>query len=407
MTSRVYVAGVGMIPFMKPGASAPYHVMGAEATKLALSDAGLDYSLIQQAYVGYVYGDSTCGQRALYPVGMTGIPVINVNNNCSTGSTALFLARQAIESGAADCVLALGFEQMKPGALGSVFTDRPSPFDEFDAAADRLVDAAGIPLALRYFGGAGLSHMKKYGTPLESFAKVRAKASRHAKNNPLALFRKEVTAEDVMNDQVIWPGVMTRLMACPPTCGGAAAVLVSEKFASQHGLRKDVRIAAQAMTTDTASTFDAGDMMQVVGFDMTRAAANSVYEAAGIGPKDVDVVELHDCFAHNELITYEGLGLCPEGGAERFINDGDNTYGGKFVTNPSGGLLSKGHPLGATGLAQCYELTRQLRGTADGNPGRRRAIGVAAQSRSWRRLRRDTLRTGVRYRHGRSIRRRA
>jgi sterol carrier protein 2 len=364
MASRAYVAGVGMIPFVKPGANAPYHVMGAEATKLALSDAGLDYSLIQQAYVGYVYGDSTCGQRALYPVGMTGIPVINVNNNCSTGSTALFLARQAIESGAADCVLALGFEQMKPGALGAVFTDRPSAFDEFDAAADKLVDAPGVPLALRYFGGAGLSHMKKYGTPLQSFAKVRAKASRHAKNNPLALFRKELTTEDVMNDQVIWPGVMTRLMACPPTCGGAAAVLVSEKFASQHGLRKDVRIAAQAMTTDFASTFSAGDMMQVVGFDMTRTAANKVYETAGIGPDDVDVVELHDCFAHNELITYEGLGLCPEGGAERFINDGDNTYGGKIVTNPSGGLLSKGHPLGATGLAQCYELTRQLRGTA-------------------------------------------
>jgi sterol carrier protein 2 len=364
MTSRVYIAGVGMIPFVKPGANAPYHVMGAEATKLALGDAGVDYSLIQQAYVGYVYGDSTCGQRALYPVGMTGIPVVNVNNNCSTGSTALFLARQAIESGAVDCVLALGFEQMKPGALGAVFTDRPSAFDEFDAAADKLVDAPGIPLALRYFGGAGLSHMNKYGTPLESFAKIRAKASRHAKNNPLALFRKEVTAEDVMNDQVIWPGVMTRLMACPPTCGGAAAVLVSEKFANQHGLRKDVRIAAQAMTTDTASTFGAGDMMQVVGFDMTRAAANDVYRQAGIGPDDIDVVELHDCFAHNELITYEALGLCPDGGAERFINDGDNTYGGKIVTNPSGGLLSKGHPLGATGLAQCYELTRQLRGTA-------------------------------------------
>jgi acetyl-CoA acetyltransferase len=364
MTSRVVVAGVGMIPFVKPGANEPYHVMGATAARLALADAGVDYSLVQQAYVGYVYGDSTCGQRALYPVGMTGIPVINVNNNCSTGSTALFLARQAIESGAADCVLALGFEQMKPGALGAVFTDRPSAFDDFDAAADKLVDAPGIPLALRYFGGAGLSHMKKYGTPLESFAKIRAKASRHARNNPLALFRTEVTAEDVMNDKVIWPGVMTRLMACPPTCGGAAAILVSEKFASQHGLRKDVRIAAQAMTTDTASTFGSADMMQVVGFDMTRAAANSVYQAAGIGPDDIDVVELHDCFAHNELITYEGLGLCPEGGAERFINDGDNTYGGKFVTNPSGGLLSKGHPLGATGLAQCYELTRQLRGTA-------------------------------------------
>ncbi|MBA4033925.1 MAG: lipid-transfer protein [Bradyrhizobium sp.] len=376
MTSRTYVAGVGMIPFVKPGANAPYHVMGAETAKLALADAGLDYGKVQQAYVGYVYGDSTCGQRALYPVGMTGIPIVNVNNNCSTGSTALFLARQAIESGAADCVMALGFEQMKPGALGAVFTDRPSAFDDFDAAADKLIDAPGVPLALRYFGGAGLSHMKKHGTPLSAFAKVRAKASRHAKNNPLALFRKEVTADDVMNDQVIWPGVMTRLMACPPTCGGAATILVSEKFADQYGLNKSVRIAAQAMTTDTASTFGAGDMMQVVGYDMARDAAKKVYEAAGIGPDDLDVVELHDCFAHNELITYEGLGLCGEGEAARFIDDGDNTYGGRIVTNPSGGLLSKGHPLGATGLAQCYELTRQLRGTAQATQVEGARIGL-------------------------------
>jgi len=362
--SRVHVAGVGMIPFVKPGANEPYHLMGAAAAKLALDDAGVGYGQIQQAYVGYVYGDSTCGQRALYPIGMTGIPIVNVNNNCSTGSTALFLARQAIESGAADCVLALGFEQMKPGALGEVFTDRPSAFDEFDAAAGKLIDAPGVPLALRYFGGAGLSHMTKYGTPLEAFAKVRAKASRHAKNNPLALFRKEVSADDVMKDRVIWPGVMTRLMACPPTCGGAAAVLASETFASRHDLRRDVRIATQAMTTDTASTFGAGDMMQVVGYDMARAAAHRVYETAGIGPEDLDVVELHDCFAQNELITYEALGFCPEGGAAQFIDDGDNSYGGRIVTNPSGGLLSKGHPLGATGLAQCYELTRQLRGAA-------------------------------------------
>jgi sterol carrier protein 2 len=376
MASPVYVAGVGMIPFVKPGANQPYHVMGAEAARLALRDAGLGYEAIQQAFVGYVYGDSTCGQRALYPVGMTGIPIVNVNNNCSTGSTALYLARQAIASGAADCVLALGFEQMKPGALGSVFVDRPSAFEDFDSAADRLIDAPGVPLALRYFGGAGLSHMKKHGTPLSSFAKVRAKASRHAANNPLALFRKEVSADDVLNDQVIWPGVMTRLMACPPTCGGAAAILVSEKFALKNGLRKDVRIAAQAMTTDTPSTFDAGDMMQLVGYDMARAAASKVYEDAGVGPDDIDVVELHDCFAQNELITYEALGLCPEGGAEKFIDDGDNTYGGKFVTNPSGGLLSKGHPLGATGLAQCYELTRQLRGTADATQvdGAKRAL---------------------------------
>ena len=365
MAGRVYVAGTGMIPFTKPGASAPYHLMGAEAARLALDDAGLSYDQVEQAYVGYVYGDSTSGQRALYQVGMTGIPIVNVNNNCSTGSTALFLARQAIESGACDCVLALGFEQMSPGALGSVFTDRPSTFDAFDAATDALVEAPGIPLALRYFGGAGLSHMEKHGTPLKAFAQVRAKASRHAKNNPLAVFRREVSAEDVMNDQVIWPGVMTRLMAFPPTCGGAAALLVSEAFADRHGLSKAVRIAAQAMTTDRASTFDARDMMEVVGIDMTRRASRAVYEAAGIGPDDLDVVELHDCFAHNELITYEGLGLCDVGGAARFIDDGDNTYGGTVVTNPSGGLLSKGHPLGATGLAQCHELTRQLRGRAE------------------------------------------
>ena len=365
MAHQVLVAGVGMIPFAKPGASDSYDVMGAQATRLALADAGLEYPAIQQAYAGFVYGDSTSGQRALYHVGMTGIPVINVNNNCSSGSTALFLARQAVTSGVADCVLAVGFEQMRPGALGVVFDDRPSVFAQFDAAADGLVDAPGVPLALRQFGGAGLSHMNKYGTPLRAFAEIRAKASRHARNNPRAVFRQEVTADEVLADKPIWPGVMTRLMACPPTCGAAAAVLVSEEFARRHGLRTDVRIAAQAMTTDTDSTFAAGDMMQVVGADMSRAAARQVYEAAGIGPDDLDVVELHDCFAQNELITYEALGLCPDGAAARFIADGANTYGGRVVTNPSGGLLSKGHPLGATGLAQCFELTRQLRGAAE------------------------------------------
>jgi sterol carrier protein 2 len=364
MGERVVVTGVGMIPFMKPGASAPYNVMGAKATQLALQDAGINYASVQQAFVGYVYGDSTCGQRALYSIGMTGIPIINVNNNCSSGSTALFLARQAIASGAQECVLVLGFEQMRSGAIGPVFEDRPSVFELFDGAADALVDAPGVPLALRQFGGAGLSHMKKYGTPLRAFAEVRAKASRHGSKNPLAVFRREVTADEVLADKEIWPGIMTRLMACPPTCGAAAAVLASEHFARQHGLRTDVQIVAQAMTTDTDSTFAARDMMQVVGFDMTRAAAKQVYHAAGIESRDLDVVELHDCFAQNELITYEALDLCPQGEAARFIADGDNTFGGKIVTNPSGGLLSKGHPLGATGLAQCFELTRQLRGEA-------------------------------------------
>ncbi len=365
MTARNIVAGVGMTKFAKPGQSETYDVMAAAAIRQALDDAGLTYSDIRQAYAGYVYGDSTCGQKALYNVGMTGIPVINVNNNCSTGSTALFLARQAIEHGIAECVLAVGFEQMKPGALGSVFTDRPSPFDDFDEACDILVGNGDIPLALRYFGGAGKSHMEKYGTTLTDFARIRAKASRHASRNPLALFDKEVSPQEVLDAPVVWNGVMTRLMACPPTCGAAAAILCSSDFAKQHDIDAHVSIAAQAMTTDTPSTFEAEDMMQVVGYDMTVSAASQVYEAAGIGAEDVDVVELHDCFAQNELVTYEALGLCPEGDAQKFIADEDNTYGGKYVTNPSGGLLSKGHPLGATGLAQCYELTHQLRGTAD------------------------------------------
>jgi len=365
MSRYVFVAGVGMIPFTKPGANEPYPQMAAQATRAALADAGLGYERVQQAYVGYVYGDSTAGQRAVYEVGMTGIPIINVNNNCSTGSTALFLARQAVASGAAECVLALGFEHMSPGALGSVFNDRPSPFDRFDEATAELVGHAEVPLALRYFGGAGLAHMQQYGTPLTTFAKIRAKASRHAANNPLALFRKVVTEEEVMNAPMLWPGVLTRLMACPPTCGAAAAIVCSAEFAQAHRLDRSVRIKAQAMTTDRPATFEARDMREVVGFGMAQAAARQVFEAAGIGPQDVDVVELHDCFAQNELISYEALGLCPVGGAEQFVDDGDNTYGGKVVTNPSGGLLSKGHPLGATGLAQCTELVQQLRGTAD------------------------------------------
>ncbi|ABE45730.1 lipid-transfer protein [Polaromonas sp. JS666] len=365
MARDVFVAGVGMIPFAKPGASQSYDVMGAQAIWAALQDAHLDYHEVQQVYAGYVYGDSCSGQRAAYAVGMSGVPVFNVNNNCSTGSTALFLARQAVASGSVDCALAVGFEQMKPGALGSVYDDRPTPFDRFEAEADALLQVEGVPLALRYFGGAGLAHMQQYGTKLSTFAKIRAKASRHAANNPLALFRQVLTEEDVLNAPMMWPGVMTRLMACPPTCGGAAAVVCSDAFAQRHGLDRSVRIKAQAMTTDRSSTFDAHDMRQLVGVDMTRDAARQVYAQAGVGPQDIQVVELHDCFAHNELLTYEALDLCADGGAEKFVLDGDNTYGGRFVTNPSGGLLSKGHPLGATGLAQCTELVQQLRGNAD------------------------------------------
>jgi acetyl-CoA acetyltransferase len=363
MNREVLVAGVGMIPFTKPGACEPYPKMAAKAVRLALHDAGIAYDKVQQAVVGYVYADSTAGQRCLYDVGMSGIPIVNVNNNCATGSTALFLARQAVASGAVECALALGFEQMESGALTATFADRPSPFEKFDEAVGELVQV-DLPLPLRYFGGAGLAHMQEFGTKLETFAKVRAKASRHAANNPLALFKTVLTEDNVMNAPVLWPGVMTRLMACPPTCGAAAAIICTAEFAARHGIRCAVRIRAQRMVTDRPIAVAARDMREVVGFNMTREASQQVYEDAGIGADDLDVVELHDCFAQNEIITYEALGLCAVGGAEQFVCDGDNTYGGKFVTNPSGGLLSKGHPLGATGLAQCYELTHQLRGTA-------------------------------------------
>lgn len=361
----VVVAGVGMTPFRKPGDHAPYAQMAAQAVRAALADAGLAYGQVQEAFAGYVYGDSTCGQAALYEVGMSGIPVVNVNNNCSTGSTALYLARRAVASGMADCVLALGFEQMEPGALGSHWPDRPSPLARFDDTTTALAGDSELPMAIRYFAGAGAEHMRRYGTPLETFAKVRAKASRHAARNPLALLRREISVQEVLDSPAIAEGVMTRLMACPPTCGAAAAVLVSEAFARRHGIDARVRVLAQAMATDRASTFESGSMLELVGLGMSREAAQAVYREAGVGPQDIDVCELHDCFAQNELISYEALGFCESGGAQRFVDAGDNTYGGAVVVNPSGGLLSKGHPLGATGLAQCFELTRQLRGQAE------------------------------------------
>ena len=364
MKRRVNVIGVGMTKFAKPGASDDYHVMAKAAGLAAMKDAGIQYSDVEQAFCGYVYGDSTCGQRAVYELGLTGIPVVNVNNNCSTGSSALFLARQAIEGGLAECVIALGFEKMERGALGAKFNDRENPMSQH---AQVMMDTQGFnqaPPAAQMFGGAGREYRWKYGTKRETFGKIAEKARQHAANNPYALFSQVLSLEEIMaSDEVFDP--LTRFQCCPPTCGAGAAILCSDEFAKKHGIANPVYIAAQAMTTDFASSFDEKSMIKMVGYDMTRSAADSVYEQAGIGPQDINVVELHDCFTANELLTYEGLGLCREGGAEKFIWDGDNTYGGKFVTNPSGGLLSKGHPLGATGLAQCAELVWQLRGQAE------------------------------------------
>ena len=364
MGRRVNVIGVGMTKFAKPGASEEYNVMAVKAAKAALEDAKVDYKDIESAYVGYVYGDSTCGQRAVYELGLTGIPVFNVNNNCSTGSSALMLAKQAVEGGIVECALALGFEKMEKGALGAKYDDRANPIEKFAEVMNEVQGVSRAPGAAQMFGGAGREYRFKYGTKRETFGKISVKARKHASNNPYALFNQVLSLEEIMASEEVFDP-LTRFQCCPPTCGAGAAILCSDEFAKKHGITKPVWIAAQAMTTDYESTFGEKSMMKVVGYDMAKACAKKVYEQAGLGPKDVQVIELHDCFTANELLTYEALGLCPEGGAEKFIEDGDNTYGGKWVTNPSGGLLSKGHPLGATGLAQCTELVWQLRGQAD------------------------------------------
>jgi sterol carrier protein 2 len=365
MGEKVFVVGVGMTKFEKPGSRDwDYPDMAEEAGKKALADAGIEYSEIEQAAAGYCYGDSTCGERAVYTLGLTGIPIYNVNNNCSTGSTALFMAKQFIEGGLADCTLAIGFEKMEKGSLGIKYTDRTNPMDKH---AKVMIDERGFekaPAAAQFFGNAGREHMERYGTKPEHFAKIGWKNHKHSVNNPYSQFQDEYSLEDIQNAPMVF-APLTKLQCCPTSDGAGAAILASEAFVRKHGLEdKAVEIIGQAMTTDFQSSFDKS-AIKLVGYDMTRKAAEKVYEQAGIGPEDVDVVELHDCFSCNELITYEGLGLCPEGKAGEFIDSGANTYGGQVVVNPSGGLISKGHPLGATGLAQCSELTWQLRGEAE------------------------------------------
>ncbi|MEE8339088.1 MAG: lipid-transfer protein [Xanthomonadales bacterium] len=361
--AKVIIAGVDMVKFVKPGSQEPYRVMAATAIRGAVLEAGINPSLIEQAYAAYIYGDTTCGQHALYDVFQTGIPVINVNNACASGSTALFLARQAVKSGAVECALAFGFEEMQRGALGAIYQDREFSIDRFGRVLDEF-DYPAAPVAIRCFGAAGDYYLKKYAAKAEIFAKVSVKTRSHAVHNPYSLFTDTLTETEVLNAPELYGGYLTRLMSCPPSCGAGAAIICSEAFANKHDLGNRVEIIGQAMTTDTPKTWT--DPIELVGADMTRRAAQAVYEEAGLGPESVQLVELHDCFTPNEVITYEALGLCGEGEASAFIADGDNTYGGKFVVNPSGGLMSKGHPIGATGLAQCFELCKQLRGHAAG-----------------------------------------
>ncbi|XP_034311466.2 sterol carrier protein 2-like isoform X1 [Crassostrea angulata] len=371
---RVFVVGVGMTKFEKPGRKDDfdYPEMAKEAGTKALEDAGISYDQIQHACVGYVYGDTTCGQRALYQLGMSGIPIYNVNNACATGSTALYMARNLILGGIADCVLAIGFEKMHRGSLGMTFTDRTNPMDKH---MEVMMNGHGLekgPVTAQMFGNAGREHMEKYGTKPEHFAKIAWKNHKHSTNNPYSQFQDEYSLEQIMNSPKIHDP-LTKLQCCPTSDGSAAAILCSEEFVKKHNLQNQaVEIVSMEMGTDFPSTFKENSCMKMVGYDMAKEAANRAFANAGLSRDAVQVVELHDCFSCNELITYEALGLCEEGKAKDLIDSGNNTYGGKYVINPSGGLISKGHPLGATGLAQCAELCWQLRGMA----GKRQVKGA-------------------------------
>ncbi len=367
MSNRTYVIGVGMTKFDKPGTKeGDYPDWAKEAGEKALADAGVSYDKVQQAYVGYCYGDSTYGQRSVYGLGLTGIPVVNVNNNCSTGSSALFLARQAVKGGSVDVALALGFEKMEKGSLGVKYTDRTNALDKHLQTMFTVRSPEQSPFAPQMFGNAGRDHMDKYGSTADHYAWIGWKNHKHSVNNPYAQFQDEYTLDEIKAARMIHDP-LTKLQCSPTSDGSAAAIVASERFVDEHDLwDRAIEIAGQSMVTDLSSTFaDDTDCIKIVGGDMSREAARQAYEEAQVSAEDVDVIELHDCFSANELITYEALGLAEEGEGHKLVENEDTTYGGRWVVNPSGGLISKGHPLGATGLAQCSELTWQLRGQAD------------------------------------------
>lgn len=367
MTRKVYVVGVGMTKFEKPGTRDwDYPDMVRESGTNALEDATITFDAVQHVAVGFASGDSCSGQRAVYELGVTGVPIYNVNNNCSTGSTALHNARQVIAGGLADVTMAIGFEKMQRGSLGTVFNDRESPLALHLAAIESRYPKEPTPMAPQMFGNAGREHMERYGSTAEDFARIGAKNHQHSTNNPYAQFQTPYSLAEVMDSPAVH-APLTRLQCSPTSDGSAAAVLMSEEAVQARNLwDRAILISGQAMATDFPSSFDGGSAIKAVGYDMTQAAARAVYEQSGYGPEDIDVIELHDCFSTNEVLTYEALGLAPEGKGHLLSSSGGTTYGGQVVVNPSGGLISKGHPIGATGLAQCAELTWQLRGCAGG-----------------------------------------
>lgn len=362
---KVYVVGVGMTKFEKPGKlDWDYPEIGKLAAQRALNDACIDYDCIDTVCAGYCYGDSTCGQRVVYQLGMTGIPVYNVNNNCATGSSALHMGKTLVQGGVANCVLAVGFEKMERGSLGSKYTDRTNPLDIHVQKMMETTEYGGEPMAPWMFASAGQEYMEKFGATKTHLAKIAYKNHKHSKHNPYAQFRHAYTMEEIKNSKLV-SGAVTKLQCCPTSDGGAAAVIANEAFVIKHGLQgQAVEIVGMSMMTDLPTTFNEPSLMKQVGFDMTKQAASTACQQAGISPKQIDVVELHDCFSANEMLTYDALGICDHGKAAEFIDQNQNTFGGTCVVNPSGGLISKGHPLGATGIAQCAEMVWQIRNEA-------------------------------------------
>ncbi|KAI1766475.1 thiolase-like protein [Hypoxylon sp. FL1150] len=362
----VYVLGVGMTKFIKPRGKVDYTELGFEAGVKAMLDAGVSYDDVEQGIACYCYGDSTCGQRVFYQFGMTQIPIVNVNNNCSTGSTGLSMARNTIAYGGADCILVVGFEKMMPGSLQSFFNDRSNPIG---TTHKMMLETRGItkaPGAAQMFGNAGREYMEKFGATLEDFAEIARVNHVHSAKNPYSQFQDAYSLEQILKAPIIHEP-LTKLQCCPTSDGGAAAVLVSQDFLDARAHLKDraVLIAGQCLATDSPSLFSRS-AIDLVGYDMSRRAAEVALREAGVkSPAEVQVVELHDCFSANELVTLDALGLCAPGKAHEMVRKGDITYGGAFVVNPSGGLISKGHPLGATGIAQCAELVWHLRGWAN------------------------------------------
>lgn len=339
------VIGVGMIPFGKYLGRTLVD-LGSEAAYLALKDAGLSPKLVQigffaNGFAGRLFGDFTIGQNVFWNVGINSIPVVNVENACTSGSTAFYLAYNAVAAGQVGVALAVGAEKLYVPELGLLNSGQT----ELDTQLGRVAPASFALRAIRY--------MDEFGATPEQLAQVSVKNRRHSGLNPLSQFRDPITIEEVLESPMI-VDPLTRLMCCPNADGAAAVVVASPDIARRQG--RAVNIDAAVLATGSYE-----NPQDQVRWETDYRACRVAYEKAGIGPEDLDVAECHDAFTIAEILHYEAMGLCPTGEGARFAAKGETELGGRIPVNTSGGLLSRGHPVGATGLAQIHEIVTQLR----------------------------------------------